>query len=274
MTAEFENTIDQTIHEYVTRVKQWLSYLLVWYGMHQGMTEVDSGQPHDRKFSLSRFDPSNLEYYWRDYYTAIHIVMVESETIGGRLAAERGSLSGLTFGPSGNNLNDLMVFGRDHDHLHPQVVTKIVVGIESEIASCLPGIYGKNSYRACSIPQHLLDDKKTGFHLSDWGKLDMCRKFGPNYFCDDCIQRFGLNGQQTPVIKGLTTKQKNILKSFTPTLRASILVRDNYTCSKCQRSPLEGYDITLNVKHIIPVSTGGTNDPENLATFCQRCTAL
>jgi 5-methylcytosine-specific restriction endonuclease McrA len=48
-------------------------------------------------------------------------------------------------------------------------------------------------------------------------------------------------------------------------LRSKILLRDNFKCQEC------GYYKHLEVHHIIPRSKGGSDDPENLVTLCQRC---
>ena len=59
-----------------------------------------------------------------------------------------------------------------------------------------------------------------------------------------------------------------------------ILYRDNFTCQCCGEFhayinehgviiPID--DGNLNVHHIIPVSEGGGNEPENLTTLCVKC---
>lgn len=49
--------------------------------------------------------------------------------------------------------------------------------------------------------------------------------------------------------------------------RRTILERDNSTCQKCGA----GTEQRLTIGHIIPVETGGTNDPTNLQTECAPC---
>ena len=51
-------------------------------------------------------------------------------------------------------------------------------------------------------------------------------------------------------------------------LRVDILARDNYRCKKCGATQEQS---RLHVDHIKPVSLGGTNDPSNLQTLCERC---
>ena len=53
-------------------------------------------------------------------------------------------------------------------------------------------------------------------------------------------------------------------------LRFQIFERDGFTCQYCGKNPP---DVKLEIDHIIAVSTGGTNDPENLRTSCWACNA-
>lgn len=50
-------------------------------------------------------------------------------------------------------------------------------------------------------------------------------------------------------------------------LRELCFARDNYTCVWC--GEFDG--VTLHLDHLYPSSKGGTNDPENLVTSCDRC---
>jgi hypothetical protein len=53
-------------------------------------------------------------------------------------------------------------------------------------------------------------------------------------------------------------------------LRFQIFDRDGFACQYCGKTPP---DVKLEIDHIISVSTGGTNDPENLRTSCSACNA-
>lgn len=57
-------------------------------------------------------------------------------------------------------------------------------------------------------------------------------------------------------------------KSISKRKRFSVFARDGFTCRYCGRQPS---DVILHLDHIIPVSKGGTNDPENLVTSCADC---
>lgn len=60
-------------------------------------------------------------------------------------------------------------------------------------------------------------------------------------------------------------------------IRRAVLDRDNYTCQDCGNSILHrSYNektdpITLHVHHIVPKSSGGSDNPTNLLTLCQSC---
>jgi hypothetical protein len=56
-------------------------------------------------------------------------------------------------------------------------------------------------------------------------------------------------------------------------VRDTILFRDHHTCRYCKRQG-DGLDPdgrTWHIDHVIPVTKGGTDDPENLALSCQTC---
>lgn len=50
--------------------------------------------------------------------------------------------------------------------------------------------------------------------------------------------------------------------------RFDVFDRDKFTCQYCGRTSEE---VTLEIDHIIPVSKGGGNEPENLRTSCRDC---
>jgi hypothetical protein len=51
-------------------------------------------------------------------------------------------------------------------------------------------------------------------------------------------------------------------------LRFELFKRDGFTCQYCgQRAP----DVILEVDHIVALSNGGSDDPENLTTSCKDC---
>jgi 5-methylcytosine-specific restriction endonuclease McrA len=56
-----------------------------------------------------------------------------------------------------------------------------------------------------------------------------------------------------------------------PKKRLAIYSRDSFRCLACGRSlrRAKPFDVTLD--HVLPVSKGGTNDPDNLYTCCRSC---
>jgi hypothetical protein len=57
-------------------------------------------------------------------------------------------------------------------------------------------------------------------------------------------------------------------KPLSKKLRFEVFKRDGFACAYCGKTPPE---ITLEIDHIEPVSSGGTNDPMNLLTACFDC---
>lgn len=51
-------------------------------------------------------------------------------------------------------------------------------------------------------------------------------------------------------------------------VRNYIYQRDNYQCQSCGKKQAE---TCLNIDHIIPLATGGSNDMSNLQTLCSQC---
>jgi 5-methylcytosine-specific restriction enzyme A len=50
-----------------------------------------------------------------------------------------------------------------------------------------------------------------------------------------------------------------------------ILVRDEYTCQKCDKLILDHERKAAHVDHILAKAKGGTDDPANLQLLCQTC---
>jgi predicted restriction endonuclease len=86
-------------------------------------------------------------------------------------------------------------------------------------------------------------------------------------------------------LEALVTKQSSTLKprdkqfskkikarkNISWRLRFEIMKRDNFKCKLCGRSPTTDPAIILHIDHILPVSKGGKNNPENLQTCCSKC---
>ena len=58
--------------------------------------------------------------------------------------------------------------------------------------------------------------------------------------------------------------------AVTKRTRYEVLRRDNHTCRYCGAT---APDATLTVDHVVPVSLGGTDKPDNLVAACRDCNA-
>ena len=56
--------------------------------------------------------------------------------------------------------------------------------------------------------------------------------------------------------------------NISPRIRVLILERDGYACQYCGRKAPE---VVLNIDHIIPVASGGSNTTANLIAACRDC---
>ena len=52
-------------------------------------------------------------------------------------------------------------------------------------------------------------------------------------------------------------------------MKEKVFRKDGYRCRMCGASKEDGIELTID--HIIPLSTGGTNDLDNLQTLCREC---
>jgi len=59
------------------------------------------------------------------------------------------------------------------------------------------------------------------------------------------------------------------LNTLTERRRFEVLKRDNFTCTYCGKTVKD--DVKLHIDHIIPLSRGGSNNPNNLTTACDKC---
>lgn len=62
--------------------------------------------------------------------------------------------------------------------------------------------------------------------------------------------------------------RKQMRGGLTSKLRYEILVRDDSTCQLCGAKPKGS---TLHIDHILPISKGGNNNPDNLRVLCHDC---
>ena len=63
------------------------------------------------------------------------------------------------------------------------------------------------------------------------------------------------------------------MSAFSAARRAEVTARAAHRCEYCQL-PTRGQVATFPIDHIEPRSTGGTNEPDNLALTCPHCNAM
>lgn len=80
-----------------------------------------------------------------------------------------------------------------------------------------------------------------------------------------------INKSQKPNNSIKKVKLKRTTRNINLRLRFMILQRDNFTCTKCGRSPAKDQNIILHIDHIIPWSKDGESVYENLETLCKEC---
>jgi hypothetical protein len=85
---------------------------------------------------------------------------------------------------------------------------------------------------------------------------------------DSNLDRTDLRSGEYVMVAGdqLPAKAREHIK-----LRFEILDRDDFRCQVCGTQA--GAGRRLQVHHILPVESGGTNDPDNLETLCDACHA-
>ena len=54
-------------------------------------------------------------------------------------------------------------------------------------------------------------------------------------------------------------------------LRFRVMLRDNFKCQYCGKSPATHAGLTLHLDHLVPFSRGGESDFQNLITACSKC---
>jgi len=53
-----------------------------------------------------------------------------------------------------------------------------------------------------------------------------------------------------------------------PEVKKHVFQRNNYQCQSCGKTKQE---TALEIDHIIPIASGGSNDISNLQTLCRTC---
>lgn len=131
--------------------------------------------------------------------------------------------------------------------------------MEKRLKQIIRGITFSNQYGLCQSGCCVTPDK-----------IQILSKIGSLWLCETCIDRFSLNEPLTDA-PDETSKEVSEREKMTAGLRFDILVRDNFTCRACGRSPRKEDDVKLHVDHIKPIAHGGKTEPENLQVLCDIC---
>jgi len=82
----------------------------------------------------------------------------------------------------------------------------------------------------------------------------------------ECIDEANTRINNAEIYKSTRNRERELV---TPSLRYSIMKRDNFRCVLCGATSEDG--AKLHVDHIIPVSKGGKTEISNLRTLCSTC---
>jgi 5-methylcytosine-specific restriction endonuclease McrA len=127
-------------------------------------------------------------------------------------------------------------------------------------------VYSAIGKMYCGLANGIFVDKENNiqqFNFEEWLDKSMY-----NIWPED--QKFIQSVRQPIAIPNtiIYTKYDRIPKVTLKLTRKAIYERDHYTCYICGKEFTEGH---LTLDHVIPLSRGGKNSWENLATCCRQC---
>ena len=248
-------------------VQNWLVEITYWYGWLRGLKAGQNSTPGRIYLYDSVLRADELEYCWFHHYGRIFLSIYEKAK---RSSFDSDGLASITLG--GRTLNDRLIFGYDSPgRFHDEHLVGLVEEIEQRIRQFFPEISARNSYRICGAQTHLISITRGQGQVISQPILGLCSRIGDRWLCGECIERFHLASDQQALPGGLNKKQTAEFARLKPALRLAILERDNYTCSRCMRSPIKGDNVQLRVVHKLAVTAGGKSENDNLATVCVDC---
>lgn len=125
--------------------------------------------------------------------------------------------------------------------------------------------------------QPTCSDVKAG--LLKYGLTTYIRRFGSwnsalrrfLEFCDEPQQPEQIEPQPTTIISTEPVYRHTTSRDVNLRLRYKVMLRDNFKCRCCGKSPATHSNIVLHIDHIVPWSEGGETTIDNLQTLCQDC---
>lgn len=95
-------------------------------------------------------------------------------------------------------------------------------------------------------------------------QCNQSKRIYPAYWCCE-VDMQQVRAEIKPKPRYAPPKSKYKREKISIELRVMIYERDNHQCQACFSS------YNLGIDHMLPVSRGGKNNPENLQTMCQSC---
>ena len=150
-----------------------------------------------------------------------------------------------------------------------------------EIMICtLKNIVGDYTFckgRLVKIYSQLLNQVSNGNiivrnHLWPYGKIDIEFKNGwDKYNVSKDFENDALfsSTEFDSKVHSKSNKSVKKRKGISNSVRIAVMERDNYKCQMCGATVDDG--IKLHIDHIIPVSKGGSDSPNNLQVLCSDC---
>ncbi len=249
-----EKEIDE-LTEGINKVISWLVPAAHWIATFQTMALLDRKQGNPVYVSDMLPDYSQLAFYWTTYYGRYYLNLdIDNSDLFDR------------FNPK--DWQSLCVI---NNRSYPKFEFLAYLGqkLEGMVQQLLPGIKKRNGLALCEVPAHIFD-KSNEPH--DGPLPSICYRIGNRWICGDCVETYNLEEQVTPPLPAKRQAHfKTEWEKMKPKRRLEIFERDNFTCQRCQRSPLKEYGVKLKVVHIVAVTEGGKTTPDNLQTLCTEC---
>jgi hypothetical protein len=106
------------------------------------------------------------------------------------------------------------------------------------------------------------------------GWVNACTKFiefkiGGNILAEDFVLH-DIKKLKASSVNNDEYKKENS-RNVSLSLRLKVLMKDNFRCVFCGKSPATSINTKLHIDHIIPFSKGGKSILENLQTLCEEC---